>query len=295
MPAMHLVITHAGNLGEDGAAAAPAPVLPGLARLLGGMQAAETVGSDEFSLDTPAEAVLAALRGEPPAVAAWLAADAGLDASRPWALLTPVHLSVSTDGVRVFGPESLALSDAESRACFDALSELWPAAEGWLSACVSPAQWLVSHASLAGLPSASLDRVVQRNVEPWLPEARRLRSLQNEVQMLLHRHPVNASRALEFNSVWISGCGSSSRVLPADVRVDSRLREPQLAGDGAAWAQAWQALDAELAQLAPVRITLCGERLARTFAIAEPLGLMARLKQKLSPKRVDIAALLQSL
>ncbi len=291
---MHLVIPHASAAGEGCAQVLAGLKLPGLSALLGRMAATAPLGSDEWSLDTPAEQALAALRGEPPAVAAWLAADQGLDATRPWGLLTPLHLSVSTDGVRAYGPESLALNEAESRACFEALAELWPAAEGWQSACVSAHQWLISHESLQGLRAASLDRIVQRNIEPWLPDARRLRTLQNEVQMLLHRHPVNEGRSLEVNSVWISGCGSSTHALPADVRVDERLREPLLAGDWAAWMAAWRAFDAELPALAPTQITLCGERFATTYAAA-PAGLLKSLWNKLTPPRVDTTALLKDL
>ena len=56
--------------------------------------------------------------------------------------------------------------------------------------------------------------------------------------------------------------------------VDDRLREPALAHDWAAWAAAWQQLDAQvLAPLAqaegtgePIQLTLCGEKSARTWA-----------------------------
>jgi hypothetical protein len=57
--------------------------------------------------------------------------------------------------------------------------------------------------------------------------------------------------------------------------VDTRLRAPALADDGAAWAAAWQALDAGPIQTllaqpanAPVALTLCGERHALCFTRA---------------------------
>ena len=287
---MHLVIPHASAPeGLD------LPPLPQLAALLGRLQAAQQLGSDEYSLDTPLEQFLAHARGEPPAVAAWLAADLGLDASRPWALLTPLHMAVSTDQVTAYGPESLELSDEESHSYFASLGELWPADEGWQSRYVSSDAWLISHESLSGLSAASLDRVVQRSVEPWMPEARRLRTLQNEMQMLLHRHPLNDTRPLPLNSVWISGCGTSTHALPSDVRVDQRLRAPLLAGDWATWLQAWQALDAELPTLAPTQVTLCGERFAQTFEAGTPPSLLQILWHKLTPPRADIAALLKAL
>ena len=54
---------------------------------------------------------------------------------------------------------------------------------------------------------AYLDEYVQE-----LAQARSLRRLQNEMQMLLYRHPVNDARAaqrrLTVNSFWISGTGT---------------------------------------------------------------------------------------
>lgn len=222
----------------------------------------------------------------------------GLPGDRPWVQLTPLHLAVSVDQVKAYAPETLNLTEAESRSLFDSLAELWPAPEGWLAHWAGPTEWLISHASLAGISAASLDRVVQRNIEPWLPRARALRSLQNEVQMLLHRHPLNDSRRLPVNSVWISGCGSTTRSLPYDLRADERLRAPLLAGewqDWQAWMEAFRALDAELPQLAPTHVTLCGERTARTFGPAPEAGFLQKLWQRVAPPRADVTALLQSL
>ncbi|MBV8502460.1 MAG: hypothetical protein JO006_12175 [Paucibacter sp.] len=289
---MHLLIPHASALGEEATQTLAGLTLPNLSHLLGAWQARERHGSDEFSPDLPHEAALAALRGEAPAVAAWRAAELGLPGERPWALLTPLHLAVSLDQVTAHAAE---LSEADSQLLFEDLAELWPAAEGWSAHWAGPAEWLVSHDSLAGVASASIDRVVQRNIAPWLPEARRLRSLQNEVQMLLHRHPLNEIRAAPVNSVWISGCGASTKALPAEVRVDWRLRAPLLAGDWQAWAAAWQALDAELLALAPASLTLCGERFAQVFGPGAAGGLVQRLWQRVAPPRADVASLLATL
>lgn len=309
---MHLLISHASAVDEACAHTLHDLTLPNLAALLGRMAPiGAPLGGDELSLATPAEQALAALRGEPAVsapTAAWLADDAGLDAALPWVLVSPLHLSVGADQVVALAPEALELDPAESRALFQALAtELWQPGDGWHSHWLSPTQWLVAHASLAGVAAASLDRIVNRNVEAWMPAARPLRTLQNELQMLLHRHPLNAAReargALVVNSAWLSGCGgSSARPLPPDLELDVRLRDPLLANDWAAWADAWRALDAgpvaaALAGLedgTPVRLTLCGERSAQAFAPAE-VGALKRLWQRLTPPRADAAALLEAL
>jgi hypothetical protein len=91
--------------------------------------------------------------------------------------------------------------------------------------------------------------------------------------MLLYTHPLNAEReergALPLNSFWLSGCGP--RQVPSPVpglHVDSQLRAPALAEDWAAWAEAWQRLDAGFAvqSTRPATLVLCGERSAVHFA-----------------------------
>ena len=124
---------------------------------------------------------------------------------------------------------------------------------------------------------ASLDRVIGRDVDPWLPSgasARLLRRLQNEMQMLLYTHPINEARAarrdLPINSLWFSGTGCLPVAMRAPQAVHlSRLLAPAaMAGDWAAYAQTWAQLDE--AVLRPllarqqagqtIQLTLCGER-----------------------------------
>lgn len=287
MQGMHLLIPFASALGESAAHTIKELGLPQLANALGLLRPEVPMrGGDAYSLTPPHELVLADLWG-------WQGADGGLPfAARHaqldgapvndwcWAELTPLHLRVGSEQVSAIDAAALNLSADESRALFDALAELFPADEGWATAWGAPLRWYVAHASLQGLPSASLDRVLGRGVDPWMPEARRLRTLQNEVQMLLHNHPVNDAREergeLIVNSVWISGCGPVQAVPDAtDLHIDWRLRAPLLAGDWAAWLDAWRALDAgpmrDLLQAARqgqvVRLTLCGERFAQTFTL----------------------------
>ena len=308
---MHLLIPHASALGDASAHTLAELNLPNLAELLGRLEAVEPpIGTDEYSANTPFELTLAALRGAatgPVPTAAWLAREHGLESQAAWALLTPIHFSVGTDQITALSPDALDLDVSESRAIFDSLAELWPEAEGWQAACIGPTQWLVAHERFKGLESASLDRVVQRSVDPWMPVARTLRTFQNEVQMLLHRNPLIEAReargVLVPNSVWISGCGKASGgALPADVQIDERLRRPLLDGDWAAWAEAWRALDAgPLAQLLsaakagePVKLTLCGERLARIYQSVQRNGLLG-LWQRIVPPRANTAHALEVL
>lgn len=306
---MHLLIPFASALGDNAALAIKELALPQLAKALSPPTQAVALGGDEYSLTPPHERALAELWG-------WQGADGALPfAARHaqldgvpigdlcWAELTPLHLRVGAEQVSAIDTAALKLSADESRTLFAALAELFPANQGWITAWGAPLRWYVAHASLQGLPGASLDRVLGRGVDPWMPEARRLRTLQNEVQMLLHNHAVNDVREargeLAVNSVWISGCGAMQHQPDdLDLRIDGRLRAPLLAGDWASWTDAWRALDAgpvhELAQAAAkgqvVRLTLCGERFARSYQL-QP----RRWWQDLWNKPQDTAALLENL
>ena len=306
------MIPHASAIGPASAHTLGELSLPHLSQLLGSLEpSGRRLGSDEDSLNTPYELALAALRGTataPVPTAAWLAQSQGLDAGLSWALLTPLHLSVGGDQISALPPEALALDDLASQAFFAALGLLWPQAEGWACHWVSPYQWLIAHPDLAGVELASLDRVVSRNVVPWMPEDRLLRRLQNEVQMLLHQHPLHEAREaageLLLNSVWISGCGSmlGQGSLPAGLTIDASLRAPLLDGDWPAWALAWAQLDAGLVAQAltkaqageAVQLTLCGERFAQAYSMPQR-SVWQRLWQKLSTPNADAGKILGAL
>jgi len=85
------------------------------------------------------------------------------------------------------------------------------------------------------------------------------------------------------NSFWLSGCGRAQAVdAAAEPSVDDTLRAPLLAGDWAAWAEAWQRLDAgAIARADPDHaiLTLCGERSAARFE-TRPQSLLQRLRRR---------------
>ena len=322
---MHLVIPFAAA-GPDDEAALQAqrsldlPVLRTLlARLLpvppendlrGDVRA--DLRADPRSWSAPHERVLARALGWTGAdgalpFAAWQAAADGVDVGDlAWGLLSPAHWHLGTEQVSLIDPAALMLDEAASRALFDAVLPLFTE-DGWQLHWAAPLRWYAAHESLTGLRSASLDRVVGRNVDAWLgsdPAARHVRRLQAEVQMLLHTHPLNAAREarslLPVNSFWLSGCGVAQPVTGALPTMDTRLRSPALAADWAAWVKAWDTLDAgplaqALAQVqrgAPLRLTLCGEREAADFLSADG-GVLQRLRSWW--RRPDPQAVLEAL
>jgi hypothetical protein len=294
---MHLIVPFAA---VSSPAMAPALAqcnalrLPQLHELLVAAHAQAPVLGDEWSFNTPAERALAqALGVDAPdgllPTAAWLAQaqpdqpDWQPDPSLPLGLLCPAHWRLGTEQISLLPPSALALDAAASRAFFAAVAPLFES-EGAQLHWAAPLRWYVQHSALAGLRCASLHRVVGRNVDRWLPaqpEARLWRRLQNEVQMLLYTHPLNAQREaqglLALNSFWLCGAGAATRVhWPAGLQVDERLVEPALAEDAVAWLDAWRTLDDEVLAPAlvaaregqPLRLTLCGERGAQSLVLA---------------------------
>jgi hypothetical protein len=293
---MHLLIPCAGVLSEAGLQAlrglhaARGSHLPELAALLSRLTPTWRSEGDEYSLSTPHERALAQAlgwHGEDGALpwAAWWARQDGIDVgTAAWGLLSPTHQHVGTEQVSLVNPAQLDLDEAGSRALFEAVRDLFDS-EGFQTAWGAPQRWYIAHPDLDGLATTSLDRVIGRNIDAWLPdqpEAKRLRRLQMEVQMVLHAHPLNEAREaagqLAVNATWLSGCGrlpqtGADRELPT---LDSRLRSAALAEDWAAWRNAWLALDsgplgalhAAIDQGRPGSLTLCGERHAQRF---EPL------------------------
>ena len=301
-----LVVAFAAAGGEAARQALHDLRLPGLQRLLHLLQPAGRDDASELTLTPPHERAWARERGWRGAdgtvpLAAWLAQDTGLDGgldgsnSEPWCLLTPVHLHMGTEQVSMLPPEALQLDALTSRQLFDAIHPLFDS-EGLALHWLGPQQWLARHPMFDGLPTASLDRVIGRNVDRWLPDApqaRLLRRLQNEVQMVLYTHALNDERErrgqLSVNSIWASGSGRAPVSSPrADVAtLETGLRAAALGEDWAAWREAWQALDAgtlrDWAARAeagePLRLVLCGERSAAHFE-CQPRSLWQRWRAR---------------
>ena len=294
---MHLLIPFAAPLSEAGRQAAATLALPKLQALLARRAEVQRDSADEWSFSPPHERALALALGWQGAAGLlpWAARAAQADgintAGLAWGLMTPAHWHLGTEQISLIDPAGLMLDDTGSRAFFEAIAPLFTS-EGFAMHYGAAQRWYLAHESLAGLATASADRVIGRNVDGWLgtaPAAQRLRRLQAEVQMLLYTHPLNDERAsrglLPVNSFWLSGCGVAQPEAPNPPAVDERLRGPALADDWAAWCKAWETLDAgPLAALLaraeagqPIALTLCGERAWARFEAA-PRSVLQRLR-----------------
>ncbi|MEO8121331.1 MAG: phosphoglycerate mutase [Rhodoferax sp.] len=282
---MHLLIPFAFCSSEGCASALPALKLPHLEKLLARLTPEPLDTGDEFSLSPPHERALARTLGLPvmDGLIPWAALRAG-SADSAWGFITPCHWQVGSHHIAMSGQELPDFSAVESQALLTAMQPYFEE-DGITLQYEQPSRWLASGEVFRELATASLDRVVGRNLENWMPRsasAANLRRLQNEMQMLLYTHPVNDARTargvLPVNSFWLSGTGTLAPALqqaavePHPIVV-TPLRLAALNEDWAAWTQAWARLDttecaallATLEQGEPGQLTLCGERHAQTF------------------------------
>lgn len=304
---MHLLVPFASDRSEACQHVLRDLALPNLERLLALLTPAGRDEGDAGSFSPPHERALAAAwgwRGDDgllPFAAHAAAADGIATGELAWALLTPTHWQLGRDDVTLLDPDLLGLAEAESRALFASAGELLES-EGFDVAWGASDRWYAARADLQALATASLDRVIGRNVDRWLRAsanggagekravASLVRRLQSEAQLVFHSHAVNEAREergeLAVNSFWLSACGRHQPADPAATpELATALRSPLLGADWAAWAEAWRALDAgALARLLAlarrgeaVTLTLCGERTAARYSLA-PRSLWQRLR-----------------
>lgn len=131
-----------------------------------------------------------------------------------WLRADPVHLEAGMQGM--FLRDGLALSQAESQALAQSLVPLL-AEQGVAFAAPGPSSWYLKFPAPQDLATTPLDRARGRQAMNFLPEgtdAPRLMRLINEVQMLLHAHPLNQAReqagVATVNSLWPWGGGTTA-------------------------------------------------------------------------------------
>jgi hypothetical protein len=306
----HLLIPYAASDAPGCQQALQGLSLPHLDRLLARLSPhpSDSDTGEETSFSPPHERALARALGLPAQDgripwAAWHRLQQGLPTdSGAWAFVTPCQWQVSTDHVTLRGPDTLALDDAASRALLAIVSP-WFAEDGIALHYDQPTRWLASSPLFSTLATASLERVLQRDVRAWMPDAndaRTLHRLHSEMQMLLYTHRFNEDRSERglpmINSFWVHGTGALPASPPAapspEPVVAHSLRDAALNEDWRNWAAAWTALDAgAVADLlhhaesgAAVQLTLCGERNTLGFHSA-PRSLAQRFQSLFRPQR----------
>ncbi|MBL3527600.1 MAG: hypothetical protein JMN27_08720 [gamma proteobacterium endosymbiont of Lamellibrachia anaximandri] len=187
--------------------------VPTLERILARADQKETPGHDLsttlFSLfgmaaqpgrDLPEGAVNFLGSGGSPGETCWLRAD-------------PVHLRPDRDRLLLFNPELLDVEQAEADEIAGQINAHF-ADDGLRLETPLPAHWYLRLEKCPDLVTTSLEQVVGRNIDSFLPsgpDAAKWRALSNEIQMLLFNAQLNQRREAEgrltINGLWLSGVG----------------------------------------------------------------------------------------
>jgi hypothetical protein len=312
---MHLIIPYAASHALNAPEVWAGLQLPNLQALLGLIQRQQVLRDPETTpLHLPHERLQAQALGWPSEVnalpwAAWHQAQHGHTSTEPQAWMTPCHWQIGMDQVVMADPAHLHLSDEESQQLLHAMQPFLQE-DGLQVTWHSALMWHAQGEMLAGLPTASLDRVIGQNVKDWIPDhpaAQPLQRLQSEMQMLLYNLPVNdardARRQHTVNAFWLHGAGTlpvkaavnapltaqpfplgkdlaagTNSASSEPVTVSMALRSSALHGHSQAWQQAWYQLDASAVAdlLQHVKSTgkgtlsLCSEHTAHTYTAAPP-------------------------
>lgn len=225
--------------------------------------------------------------------AALAASAQGHDVAVAWAFVTLCNWHVSNGQVTLGDPAHLQIDATTDHALFQSMQTFF-AEDGIVLHPYREGLWLAQSPLFENLPTASLDRVIGRNVDPWLVEHAVLRRLQNEMQMLLYTHVVNEARSLTINSFWVHGAGAlpkattSSACHVPHAPCVAALRTAALQQDWMGWLDAWQAVDAEVIQpllkiaQPPTQLVLCGDRVTHVYRAAAP-NWWQRLTHTLKP------------
>lgn len=129
-----------------------------------------------------------------------------------WLSADPVHLQVNRDQLTLLAPEALSISDVEAVSLCATLNRHF--ATQFTFVAPQSHRWYLQTQEPPRLRTSPLSQAVGREVDPLLPKGEdqlAWHRIFNEVQMVLHEHPINEERemrgALPINSLWFSGGG----------------------------------------------------------------------------------------
>ena len=168
--------------------------------------------------DWPVAALTLLAEGHEPGTDVWLRAD-------------PVHLQARQSELVLVGSDRLGVSAAEAAALIESLNRHF-AEDGLTFLAAAPQRWCVRTAQPARMRTTPVDQAEDHSIDALLPrgpDALAWHRRANEVQMLLHAHPVNEAREVmgipPINSVWFWGAGPLPRrtVEPAPSIADATV------------------------------------------------------------------------
>ena len=171
-----------------------------------------------------------------------------------WLRADPVHLRIEQNHIMLADSQAFQISQQEAEEIVDSINRNL-ADQNFSVMPLHPDRWYVRMPNLPVMHTFSLDQVTCRNINSYLPsgsDSIRWHKLFNEIQMLLHDHPVNQARAsrgeLAINSVWFWGAGQmpqsvttafahiySNHDLPKALALAAEINSSELPGNVFEW------------------------------------------------------------
>ncbi|HKE97011.1 MAG TPA: hypothetical protein VKB34_22070 [Povalibacter sp.] len=218
----------------------------------------------------------------------------GLDGTAGhWMQAELVHFAAGLDRVTCIAlRDEAAVTDAERAQLLATLAPYFPSDDFTLHAAGS--EWFVHSTRPLDVVTASPEIAVSNELQSAMPrgaDARLLRRLMTELQMLLHEHPVNDVRAARglpaVNALWLWGAGQLPATQPSRSLPLARTTDPWLRGLYRMHGHAVEPLPADATAL------LAGLGAERTLALISASELesfdsmwIAPLAQALSSRRI---------
>lgn len=147
-----------------------------------------------------------------------LALDGGDPGNAYWMRADPVHLRIHRDQLLLADCAAFGITQQEADQYVSALNRHF-AQDGLEFIAPHAARWYLRLAQRPEIATNVLSEVIGTNVNARLPagkDALRWHTVANEIQMLLHQHPLNAAREaagrMTVNSVWLWGGGTRPAV-----------------------------------------------------------------------------------
>jgi hypothetical protein len=161
----------------------------------------------------------------------------GLDpAAEAWLRADPCHLRLGTDQLVLADAATFDIDAAEADALVAALNAHF-APDGLTFLAARPDRWYVRLENVPAMTATPLAAARGRSIDPLLPrgaDGRTWHARLNEVQMVLHTHPVNEAResrgAPPVNSVWPWGSGRLPDSAPRRPFARVRTADPLATG-----------------------------------------------------------------
>lgn len=135
----------------------------------------------------------------------------------------PVVMQPNRDHLLMLGNDMLEIGEQEAEKIISDINAMYHD-QAWQLKMLSPLQWVLELHKNPEIQTNSLTAVLGKKVDEYLPtgkDAKAWHALLNELQMFLHSHPVNQSRAANglstINSVWFWGEGQLPRNINSSV------------------------------------------------------------------------------